>query len=376
MVCNFERGSSVHFVLPPKIGAFEFVDTRRLTCYAGYSTSVNSGTTFPLWHPNNPPPALPLPDFEDIVSIRGQLSAVLAYLDQHGYVAVDSITASGPWLSGGILTMKGAFRFESMSARRVNLNPSGGKTGAVWISVKPERKLFLWENSSSPDSLYDRSTYHSTADRFTQIFLRELDETGLNWVQLLTKDFRSNPVGALYELGAEASPAHDVTMLYRLFHVCYPVADEGDLVASFGCPIAVWPTEAQLGHETQDDDEHIKRILVLFSVDDDATDRLTKVIQTSRLLRPLTFAFCYAVDRYSHRIRPGVDALYGKLRDAIESLGAQALIVHHGAAFRTSPEVYQEVLKRIRGENPALLFATDAADRPGRLTLHDIQFYQ
>jgi hypothetical protein len=366
----------MHFILPRRIDAFEFVDTRRLTCYAEYSTLDSTRISFPMWDPNKPTPEAPLPDPEDTASIRRLLSAVLAYLDDHGYVAMGSITASDPWLSGGVPTQKGAFRFEGMRARRVNLTPGGGKTGALWISGNSERKLFLWENFSGPDSLYDQSSYHPTVDRFTQIFFRELDKMSLDWIQLLMKDFRSDPVGALCELGAEASPAHDVTALYRLVHVCYPVTDEGDLVASFGCPIAVWPTEAQAGHEALDHDEHINRILVLFSVDDDATDRLTKLIQTSRLLRSLTFSFCYAIDRYGHSGRPDANALYEKLRDAIERMGAQALIVHHGAAFHTAPEVYQEVLKRIRGENPALLFATDAADRPGLLMLHDIQFEQ
>jgi hypothetical protein len=190
------------------------------------------------------------------------------------------------------------------------------------------------------------------------------------------KDFRNDPVGALYDIGAEASPARDVTLLYRLLHVCYPVTEEGDLVASFGCPIAVWPKEPEAGHAARDDGGHISRVLVLFSVDDDATAGLTKFVQTSRLLRPFTFSFCYALDRYGHRTRPDSDGLYEKLRDAIKRLDAEALIVHYGVAFRGAPEVYQEVLKRIRAENPALLFATDAADRPGPLTLHDIQFDQ
>jgi hypothetical protein len=367
----------MHFHLPRIIHAFEFVDTKRLACYAEFLTLDSARISLPMWDPNEPAPETPLPDPKDTASVSRLLSTVLTYLDDHGYVTTGSITASGPWPFGGVLTQEGTFRFEGMRARRVNLTPGGEKTKALWISGNSERKLFLWENFSGRDSIFDRSTYHTTADRFTQMFCRELDEMGLDWMQqFFMKDFRGDPVGALYELGAEASPAHEVTALYRLVHVCYPVTDEGDIVASFGCPIAVWPTEVQAGHEALDHDEHINRILVLFSVDDDATDRLTKAIQTSRLLRSLTFSFCYAIDRYGHRALPDADSLYEKLRGAIERMGAQALIVHYGAAFHTAPEVYQEVLKRIRGENPALLFATDAADRPGPLRLHDIQFEQ
>jgi hypothetical protein len=367
----------MNYALPRNIHAFEFVDAKRLAYYAWYFTLGNPPTKFPIWDPNKSALAGPLAEPEDTESIQHQLSEVLASFRDHGYVAAGPITASDPWLSGGVLTAKGAFRFESMTAQRVKLPTDEGAVRAVWISTTSERKLFLWENFNKRDSLYDRSRDHTAVDRFTQIFIRELDAMGSDWwTQLLLKDFRSNPVEVLWALGAEASPALDVTMLYRLDHVCYPVTDEDDLVASFGCPIAAWQTEGQGGDEAVDDDEPITRVLVLFSVDDDATDGLTKRIRTSRLLRGLTFSFCYAIDRYGHRDHPDADTLYEKLRDSIERARPQALIVHHGVAFQRAPETYRKVLERIRGENPSLLFATDAADAPGTFTLHDIQFEQ
>jgi hypothetical protein len=366
----------MNFALPRKAHAFEFVDIRRLGYYARYFTLESPSFSFPLWDPKEPVLAGSLADQGETDAVRQQLSDVLASFQGHSYIAAGPITASDPWLSGGSLTMKGAFRFESMRVRRVKLPADEGLVSAVWISTTSERKLFLWENFNNRDNLYDRSRDHTTVDRFTLIFLREFDAISFDSTQLFQKNFRRDPVAALWELGAEASPALDVTMLYRLNHVCYPVTDEGDLVATFGCPIAVWQTEDQGTDEVINDGEPIKRILVLFSVDDDATERLTQQIQSSRLLRGLTFSFCYAMDRYGSRAPLNPDSLYEKLRDPIERTRPQAMIIHHGVAFRNAPETYRQILTRIRRENPGLLFATDDAGSPGSLTLNGIQFEQ
>jgi len=369
----------MNFALPRKVHAFEFVDIRRLGYYARYIT-LESPFPFPLWDPKEPTPAGLLADQGETDAIRQLLSDVLASFHGHGYVAAGPITPSDPWLvARGVargVTRKGAFRFESMRARRVTLPADEELVRAVWISSTSDRKLFLWENFNKRDNMYDRSRDHTTVDRFTQIFFRELDAMIFEWQRLFQKDFRRDPVAALWELGAKASPALDVTMLYRLNHVCYPVTDEGDLVAIFGCPIVIWQTEEQGKDEVVDDGEPIKRILVLFSVDDDATERLTQRIQASRLLRGLTFSFCYAFDRYGSRDALNLDSLYDKLRDPIQRARPQAMIIHHGVAFRNAPETYRQILTRIRRENPGLLFATDAANSSGPLTLNGIQFEQ
>jgi hypothetical protein len=139
-----------------------------------------------------------------------------------------------------------------MSATRVKLNADADTTRAVWISVKPERKVFLWENLNWPDFFgYELSEYHSTADRFTYAVFRELDDIGCSQLLINDDDFRTNPVEALCELGAEATPTQYVTMLYRLIHVCTTVTDESGLVASFGCPIAVWLTDSEARHRNE-----------------------------------------------------------------------------------------------------------------------------
>ncbi len=179
------------------------------------------------------------------------LKKAVSKLEASGHLAHGPRTSADPCLTSGAMSLDGMYRLEVAELSRITM-PGGAVH--IWYGQTEVRHLFLcenWKDCHEPP-LCSLWRGYDLAPIFNQLFFRPLIETTLDTSLLFAHQsaFRSDPVETLCYLGAQAAQRQTLCMLYGLRDTVYPLNDDANRSALFGCPIAIWEDQCSPPDET------------------------------------------------------------------------------------------------------------------------------
>jgi hypothetical protein len=116
--------------------------------------------------------------------------------------------------------------------------------------------------------------------------------------------------------------------------------------------------------------EKMKRVLVVYSWDDDISqmryNRMCAITPTAHI----AFEQCFAVSRPMAKVK--ASALFERIATAIQQFNPEILLIHTGAAFQSAPDEFVECLGRLHKVYPRLRLGYERRHDPSQLSELDV----